>query len=105
MVEKASALAGVRRRRVSGEEIRERCLFALVDEGARILEEGIADAPGDIDVIWTLGYGFPSARGGPMYWARRTVGLPQLAARLDELARIRGDGTLAASSALRSLPR
>jgi 3-hydroxyacyl-CoA dehydrogenase len=55
-------------------EIVERCIYALVDEGARILEEGIAASPADIDVIWCNGYGFPRHRGGPMFHAD-TVGL------------------------------
>ena len=46
-----------------------RCVYALVDEGARILGEGVADSAADIDTIWTNGYGFPKARGGPMCYA------------------------------------
>ena len=44
-------------------------MFPMINEGARILEEGIAQRPGDIDVIWVYGYGFPAWRGGPMYYA------------------------------------
>ena len=58
----------------SQEEIVERLLFPMINEGARILDEGIAQRAGDIDVIWVYGYGFPSWRGGPMYYAD-TVGL------------------------------
>lgn len=59
------------RRAISPEEIIERCLYVLVNEGARILQEGIAQRPGDIDVIWTYGYGFPVFRGGPLFYADR----------------------------------
>lgn len=65
----SSTTAGYRRRPVSADEIRRRCLAALVREGEAVLEAGIAERPGDVDVIWTLGYGFPRDRGGPMYWA------------------------------------
>ena len=65
----ASVRLGVKRRNVSKEEIIERLIYPMVNEGARILEEGIATRPGDIDVIWLYGYGFPAWRGGPMYWA------------------------------------
>ena len=62
----------------------------MINEGARILEEGIATRPGDIDVIWLYGYGFPAWRGGPMHWAD-TVGLKKIRDRLRELAKETGD--------------
>lgn len=65
---------GVAQRQVADTEIVERCVYALVNEGARILEEGIAASPADIDVIWCNGYGFPRHRGGPMFHAD-TIGL------------------------------
>src|SRR6266849_1498050 len=65
---------GVQRRKVSDEEIVERCIYALANEGARILEEGIALRASDIDVIYLTGYGFPPFRGGPMF-AADTAGL------------------------------
>ncbi len=68
---------GLERRPIGEEEIRERCLYALVNEGARILAEGIARRPGDIDVVYVYGYGFPAYRGGPMFWADE-VGLPRV---------------------------
>jgi 3-hydroxyacyl-CoA dehydrogenase len=71
--EEASRL-GVEQRQVPAEEIIQRCIYGLVVEGARILEEGIAERSGDIDVIWLNGYGFPRYRGGPMHYAD-TVGL------------------------------
>ena len=60
---------GVARREISEREIIERCIYALINEGARILEEGVAQRSSDIDVIWMNGYGFPRHRGGPMHFA------------------------------------
>lgn len=65
---------GIPQRKISSQEIVERCIYALVNEGARILEEGIALRAVDIDVIYVNGYGFPAYRGGPMWYAD-TVGL------------------------------
>jgi len=76
---------GVKRRTVSAEEIVNRCLYALMNEGADILEEGIAARSSDIDVIYVAGYGFPAARGGPMYWAD-AVGLKKVDADIRKLA-------------------
>ena len=64
-----AARLGVAQRRITDEEIVERCVLALVNEGARILGEGLALRSSDIDVIWALGYGFPRHRGGPMFYA------------------------------------
>jgi len=71
-------------RQISQEEILERCLYPMVNEGAKILDEGMAIRAGDIDVIWVNGYGWPVARGGPMYWADQ-VGPAKIAARLQEM--------------------
>jgi 3-hydroxyacyl-CoA dehydrogenase len=60
---------GLSRRAISDQEILERCLYAMINEGAKILEEGIAARPLDIDVIWIYGYGFPVYCGGPMFYA------------------------------------
>jgi 3-hydroxyacyl-CoA dehydrogenase len=72
-----------RTRRIADEEIVERCLLALVNEGAQLLEEGIAQRGSDIDAVYRNGYGFPAHRGGPMYHAD-SVGLDGVLARLDE---------------------
>jgi len=72
-----AAELGVEAREHSDEEIVERCLFPLLNEGFRILEEGIALRASDIDVVWTSGYGFPRYRGGPMFYAQ-TIGLEVL---------------------------
>jgi 3-hydroxyacyl-CoA dehydrogenase len=79
-----------RRTAISDQEIVERLLYPLVNEGCRILEEGIAYRPGDIDVIWTAGYGFPSGLGGPMFWAE-SVGLGEVLNRINHFARERGN--------------
>jgi 3-hydroxyacyl-CoA dehydrogenase len=68
---------GVKQRRHNENEIVERCLYPLMNEGFRILEEGIALRASDIDVVWTSGYGFPRYRGGPMFYAE-TMGLDAL---------------------------
>ena len=77
-----SERAGVERRPVTNEEILERCLYPMVNEGAKILEEGIAIRPSDIDVVWVNGYGWPVYHGGPMFWAD-SVGLPEIVSRMD----------------------
>lgn len=72
VVEIAAGIAarlGIERREISEQEIIERCAYPLIDEGARILEEGIAYRSGDIDLVWVNGYGFPPWRGGPMQYA------------------------------------
>ena len=98
-----SAALGIERREVETGEIIERCLFALVNEGARILTEGIAEREGDVDVVWTLGYGFPKERGGPMHWARRQVGLDRVIGSLRRLADATSDPKLAPSAGLVAL--
>ena len=70
-------------REISQEEILERCLYPMVNEGAKILEEGIAIRASDIDVVWVNGYGWPVARGGPMYWADQ-VGAAKIAAAVKD---------------------
>ena len=70
------------RRDISDEEILQRCLYPLINEGAKILEEGMAIRASDIDTVWLHGYGFPRHRGGPMFWAD-TVGLRQVCDTLD----------------------
>ena len=68
---------GLKRRKISEQEIVERAVYSLVNEGARILEEGIAQRASDIDVVYIAGYGFPDFRGGPMCYAD-TIGLPNV---------------------------
>ena len=74
LINNESEKLGITRRDIEPQEIIERCIYGLISEGARILEDGIAARSSDIDVIWTNGYGFPRHRGGPMHFAD-TVGL------------------------------
>ncbi|MGD2044886.1 MAG: 3-hydroxyacyl-CoA dehydrogenase NAD-binding domain-containing protein [Gemmatimonadota bacterium] len=60
---------GIERREISDEEILQRCMYPMINEGARILEEGIVERASDFDLVWLYGYGFPRYRGGPMFWA------------------------------------
>jgi len=76
---------GVAPRRISGDEIVERCIFALVNEGAKILEEGIALRASDIDVVYMTGYAFPPFRGGPMFYAD-SIGLYHVARSMSRFA-------------------
>ena len=72
---------GVERRAIGDAEILERCLYPMVNEGAKILEEGKAIRASDIDVVWLNGYGWPRYRGGPMWWGSH-VGLPRILAAM-----------------------
>jgi 3-hydroxyacyl-CoA dehydrogenase len=72
MIEDYRASIGITPRKISDEEIVQRLVFALVNEGARLLEEGIAQRASDIDVVYIFGYGFPVSRGGPMFYADET---------------------------------
>jgi 3-hydroxyacyl-CoA dehydrogenase len=81
--------AGITPRTIAPEEIIERTVYALINEGARILEEGIALRAGDIDIVYIYGYGFPAWRGGPMWYAD-TVGLKAVHARIREFEKQHG---------------
>jgi 3-hydroxyacyl-CoA dehydrogenase len=81
LIETSAKEAGIPRRAISPEEIIERCLYVMINEGARILEEGRALRAGDIDTIYLSGYGFPGYRGGPMWYAD-TVGLDKILKRI-----------------------
>jgi 3-hydroxyacyl-CoA dehydrogenase len=74
---------GMTPRKISDEEIVERCMFALANEGAHILAEGIALRASDIDMVYLTGYGFPPYRGGPMFYAD-TVGLAKVLSRIED---------------------
>ncbi|PWU11463.1 MAG: 3-hydroxyacyl-CoA dehydrogenase [Terriglobia bacterium] len=83
LIEEAARQAGIARRAISDEEVIDRSILALVNEGARLLEEGIALRAGDIDIVYINGYGFPAWRGGPMCYAD-TVGLRTVLDRIQE---------------------
>ena len=93
---------GVNPRTIGDEEIFERMFYPMINEGARILEEGIASRPSDIDVIWMNGYGWPAWTGGPMHYAD-TVGLKHIADTLSAHADRSGDETLRPAKLLRDL--
>ncbi len=84
------AKSGVNPRTISDEEILERCLYPMVNEGAKILEEGKAIRASDIDVVWQNGYGWPVYRGGPMFWGGQ-VGLPKILEKMKEFEATMGD--------------
>ncbi len=86
LIERTAAAAGLTRRRIDDREILERTIYALINEGARVLADGIASRAADIDVIYLTGYGFPRYRGGPMFYADM-VGLPAIHRRLVEFER------------------
>jgi 3-hydroxyacyl-CoA dehydrogenase len=89
MIAAESLRLGIARRAIQEQEIRERCLYALINEGARILEEGVADSPADIDAIWCNGYGFPRSRGGPMTYAD-TIGPATVLDGIRRFAKLHG---------------
>ena len=89
-VRKWAAEAGIKQHAISKEEIVDRLLYALVNEGARILEEGFALRAVDIDIIYLTGYGFPAHRGGPMWYAD-TVGLKKVYDRIQEFHKEHGE--------------
>jgi 3-hydroxyacyl-CoA dehydrogenase len=97
-----SARLGLNRRPIAQEEIVERMVLPMINEGARILEEGIATRPGDIDVIWVYGYGWPIWRGGPMHYADR-LGLAHLRDRLTFYAERSREETLRPAALIQRL--
>src|SRR3984957_9309584 len=90
MVRRWAREAGIAQRTLSSEEIVDRCIYALVNEGARILEEGIVGRAVDIDIIYLNGYAFPAYRGGPMWYAD-TVGLDKVYRRISEFHQGHGE--------------
>ena len=89
LIESTARTAGIERRQISNEEIVDRCIYGLINEGARILEDGIAQRAVDIDITYIYGYGFPAWRGGPMFYAD-TVGVPKVLARIEEFEKQHG---------------
>ena len=102
LIEETCARLGLKRRAIDDQEILERMIYPMINEGARILEEKIAARPSDIDVIWRYGYGWPVYRGGPMYYADQ-VGLKHVAERLAHYAKTVGDPSLEPAPLLRRL--
>ena len=92
---------GIEQREVTDQEVLERCLYPMVNEGAKILDEGIAIRGSDIDVVWVNGYGWPLYRGGPMFWAD-SVGLAEIADKIAEYSESLGGRHWEPSSAAAS---
>jgi len=90
LIRQWSSEAHIQQREASAEEIVDRCIYTLVNEGARLLEEGIAFRSVDIDIIYLNGYGFPAYRGGPMWYAD-TVGLKKVCERIREFQQRHGN--------------
>jgi 3-hydroxyacyl-CoA dehydrogenase len=90
LIVETSAELGRTRRAIGEQEILERCLYPLINEGAKILEEGLAIRSSDIDVIWIYGYGFPIHRGGPMFYADK-IGPKAIFEVMSRLHREHGD--------------
>lgn len=90
LIRQCAREAGIEPRNITREEIVDRCIFALVNEGAHVLGEGIALRGADIDVVYLNGYAFPAWRGGPMFYAD-TIGLKAVLARIEEFRRRHGE--------------
>ncbi|MGI9252024.1 MAG: 3-hydroxyacyl-CoA dehydrogenase NAD-binding domain-containing protein [Pseudohongiellaceae bacterium] len=90
LIKEEAAKLGIEQRQFTAEEIIERCLYPLINEGAKILEEGIAQRASDIDVVYVYGYAFPPAKGGPMFYADQ-IGLKKIYDRLCEFRNNSGE--------------
>lgn len=90
LIVQASKEAGVTRRTLADQEVLERLIYPMINEGAKLIAEHIVDRGSDIDVVWQYGFGWPSWKGGPMYHADQ-IGLDRICKRLDELAATHGD--------------
>ena len=102
LIDETLARLGRKKRVVTDDEILERMMYPMINEGAKILAEGIAARPSDIDVVWLYGYGWPIYRGGPMFWAD-SVGLKHIADRLAFYAKETNDPSLEPAPLLRKL--
>ncbi len=85
IIDDYAAEKGINRRQIDDQEILERCLYPMVNEGAKILDEGMAQRASDIDIVWINGYGWPVYRGGPMFWAEHDAGRETIAAALERM--------------------
>jgi 3-hydroxyacyl-CoA dehydrogenase len=104
MIKEESIKAGIEQRDVTDEEIVQMALFAAINEGARVLEEGIAYRPCDIDMIWINGYGFPSYRGGPMHYAD-LIGVDKVHAAVEKYRQKYGDANWKYSRLLENIAK
>ncbi|HEY1452756.1 MAG TPA: 3-hydroxyacyl-CoA dehydrogenase family protein, partial [Roseiarcus sp.] len=90
IIREFAASKGIAQRTIGDAEILERCIYPMINEGAKILEEGKAQRASDIDIVWIYGYGWPVYRGGPMFYAD-TVGLKTVLGKLKEFEAKFGD--------------
>jgi 3-hydroxyacyl-CoA dehydrogenase len=90
VIREFAASKGIEQRKIGDAEILERCIYPMINEGAKILEEGKAERASDIDIVWIYGYGWPVYRGGPMFYAD-DVGLKTVLAKLEEFRAKFGD--------------
>ncbi|MCO5118384.1 MAG: 3-hydroxyacyl-CoA dehydrogenase NAD-binding domain-containing protein [Burkholderiaceae bacterium] len=104
LVHEFMAAAGNKPREITEQEILERCVYAMINEGAKILDEGIAIRASDIDIVWINGYGWPVYRGGPMFYAD-TVGLQTVVSKLEEYGERMGAADSAISPLLARLAK
>jgi 3-hydroxyacyl-CoA dehydrogenase len=103
IIEKVSKEYGITRRAFTDEEIIERCMLALMNVGCDVLREGVAYRASDIDIVYLYGYGFPSYRGGPMFWAENEVGLKNALEKLKRYSAQTGGKWLSVSPLLEKL--
>ncbi len=103
IIEKVSREYGIVRRKITDEEIVERCFLALMNVGCEVLREGVAYRSSDIDVVYLYGYGFPAYRGGPMFWAENEVGLKNALDKLKKYSAQTGGKWLTVSPLLEQL--
>ncbi len=101
LIEEKARELGINRRAIDAAEIIERTIYPMINEGARILEEGIATRPSDIDIVWVYGYAFPVGKGGPMHWAEQ-AGLAHIVERLEYWHGKTGKAVFAPSELLRT---
>ena len=85
IIDAYAAEKGINRRQIDDAEILERCLYPMVNEGAMILAEGVAQRASDIDIVWINGYGWPVYRGGPMFWGQNDAGRDKIATALERM--------------------
>lgn len=90
LIAEASRVAGIERRALPDAEVLERLVLPMINEGAKLVEEGIVERAGDIDVVWQFGFGWPSWKGGPMHYAD-SLGAAHLVERLTQLQARHGD--------------
>lgn len=91
LIAEAAQKFAIKQRKISDEEIVERCFYSLFNVGCDVLHEGMAYRASDIDIVYINGYGFPAWRGGPMHWAEKSVGLDRVLERIREFAERHGD--------------